>query len=203
MTACREEAFENLTRKAKEGGATEARIVSAADIVVDSRVRLKCAVPRCSSYDRHLMCPPNLIPVEEFEEMVRRYDKALILQLEADFDSSDKVATGLTGDLCERLEDSTQTVIWQNRLHELVNQLERVAFKMGFHLAAGFIGGECRLCDECVPPKSREPCRHPFEARPSMEAMGIDVVRTCRNAGLPLDLSSPKKVRWTGLVLLD
>ena len=89
------------------------------------------------------------------------------------------------------------------KLHRLVNKIETTAFKNGYYLAAGFIGGECNLCRECVSPKSAKPCRHPFEARPSMEAMGIDVIRTCRKAGMPVSLSSREKVRWTGLVLLD
>jgi predicted metal-binding protein len=46
-------------------------------------------------------------------------------------------------------------------------------------------------------------CAHPFKARPSMEAMGIDVTATTEKAGLevpsyPIDQS----VTWTGLVLL-
>lgn len=195
--------LEDLISTAMDAGATEAKVVDAADIVVDPRVRLKCAIPRCSCYGRHLMCPPNLPSVREFEEALRRYDRALIVQLEADFDSSDKAAQGLTGELCERLEESTDTVKWQLSLHRMVNQVESAAFKKGFHLAAGLIGGECRLCPECVTPQSGEPCRHPFEARPSMEAMGIDVKRTCERVGLPLSLSSSEKVRWTGLVLLD
>ena len=80
---------------------------------------------------------------------------------------------------------------------------EAMAFKEGFYLAAGLIGGDCALCDECVGPQSGERCRHPFEARPSMEAMGIDVLETCRRVGLPLFLSSEKNVRWTGIVLLE
>jgi len=36
-----------------------------------------------------------------------------------------------------------------------------------------------------------------------MEGVGIDVVQTAENAGLPIHLSSSKKVLWTGLVLLE
>ncbi|UCE81580.1 MAG: DUF2284 domain-containing protein, partial [Methanobacteriota archaeon] len=50
--------------------------------------------------------------------------------------------------------------------------------------------------------QSGEHCRYPFEARPSMEALGIDVFKTCGNAGLPLYFSSKKRARWTGLILL-
>ncbi|MDH3365942.1 MAG: DUF2284 domain-containing protein [Thermoplasmata archaeon] len=192
-----------LTTAAKNLGATEAKIVSTEDIVVDKRVRLKCAVPICVDYGRHLLCPPNAMSVDEFSEIVRLYKKAIILQIEADVDSSDKSRRHLGKDVCKNIERSTSTARWERKLHRLVNQMETLAFKQGFYLAAGLTGGNCCLCRECVAPHSGELCRHPFEARPSMEAMGIDVVKTCKNAGLPLSLSSKENVRWTGLVLLD
>jgi predicted metal-binding protein len=183
-------------------GADEARIIDIEKVVVDKRVRLKCSVPICASYARNLMCPPNVISVEEFANTLSLYSKALILQVQADYDSTDKSESHLGRRICEELEESTKTREWQLKLHRVVNQLEAIAFKEGFRFAAGLIGGDCSLCPECVMPHSGESCRRPFEARPSMEAMGIDVLKTCENAGLPLSLSSKKKVRWTGLVLL-
>ena len=194
---------ERLVAAAKRLGATEAKIVSTEDVVVDKRVRLKCAVPVCADYGRHLLCPPNVMSVDEFSETLRLYKKAIILQVEADVDSSDKSRRHLDKDVCKAVERSTDVAGWERRLHKLVNQVETLAFKEGFYLAAGLTGGSCHLCRECVGVQSGEPCRHPFEARPSMEAMGIDVVKTCKNVGLPLAISSKTKVRWTGLVLLD
>lgn len=195
--------LDRLVRTAKELGADEARIVDAERIAVDKRVRLKCQVPICDSYGRHLMCPPNLMSVEDFADILGLYRKALILQVETDYDSCDKTGEHLSKKTCDEREGSTCTRGWKTRLHKLVNQVEAAAFKEGYYLAAGFIGGSCALCSECVMPQSGQPCRHPFEARPSMEAMGIDVLKTCENVGLPLSLSSKEKVRWTGLVLLD
>jgi len=192
----------DIVKFAKRKGATYARIVDSKDIVVDKRVRLKCSVPLCSSYERNLMCPPNVIGVDEFADVLSLYQKALIVQVEADYDSSDKSKGGLDSKLCDELDRSTASANWQRRLHRLVNQLETESFKKGFYLAAGFTGGECTLCPECVSVQSRSPCRHPFEARPSMEAVGIDVVRTCAQIGLSVKLSSRQKVRWTGMVLL-
>lgn len=192
-----------LVAAAKDLGATETKIVDTEGIIVDKRVRLKCAIPICADYGRHLLCPPNVISVDEFSGIVRLYRKAIILQIEADVDSVDKSKRHLDRDVCRTLERSTRAVKWERKLHKLVNQMETIAFKQGFYLAAGLIGGNCHLCRECVVPQSGELCRHPFEARPSMEAMGIDVVKTCKRAGLSLNLSSKKRVRWTGLVLLD
>jgi predicted metal-binding protein len=183
--------------------ADEAMIIDTSEIAVDKRVRLKCSVPICASYNRNLMCPPNIMSVEEFASIKELYEKALILQIEADHDSKDKSECCLSKRTCDQIEKSTNTLDWQVKLHELVNRMEAIAFKEGFYLAAGLIGGDCSLCPECVTPRSDEPCRHPFKARPSMEAMGIDVLKTCENVGLPLFLSSRRKVRWTGLVLLQ
>lgn len=194
--------FAELVETAKKNGATDAKIIDVKNIVVDKRVRLKCAIPPCQYYNRHLLCPPNLMPVDEFKEIVKLYKKALILQVEADVDSSDKSDENLDYELCKELEAKTREFEWELKLHKLVNLLETFAFKQGFYLAAGLIGGQCHLCSECVTPQSGEPCKRPFESRPSMEAMGIDVWRTCQNVGLPLKLSSKDKVKWTGLVLL-
>ena len=192
-----------LVREAKKLGAVDAVIMDSSDIIVDERVRLKCEMPRCSNFDAHLLCPPNLMPVSEFKKAVRKYRKALIVQIESHHDSLDKSRAGLTLKLCTELERKLRSTDPEKALHRLINRLEASAFKKGCYLALGLIGGECLLCPECVGSQSGEPCRHPFEARPSMEAMGIDVVKTCKNAGLPLSLSSDKTVRWTGLVLLD
>ena len=89
------------------------------------------------------------------------------------------------------------------KLLEIVEAIESAAFKKGMRFATGLVGGSCALCERCVDDKSSQVCRHPFRARPPMEAVGIDVVKTAQNAGLPIHLSSSENVVWTGLVLLD
>jgi len=192
-----------IAREAMRKGATHAKIISTTDVAVDARARLKCLVPLCSCYGTHLLCPPNVISVREFEEILHLYKHALIVQIQADYDSQDKAKRSLNRDLLKDLEARTGTTRWQKRLHRLVNELETFAFKQGYRFAAGLIGGECRLCNECHALRENRRCRHPFEARPSMEALGIDVVRTCENVGLHVRLSSGEEVRWTGLILID
>ena len=62
--------MEELIQKALDEGATRAVPISAEDVVVDLRVRLKCQVPRCRSYGENLTCPPNCLTVEEFKEFL-------------------------------------------------------------------------------------------------------------------------------------
>lgn len=195
--------MQRLVKAAIANGATNAKIIHAHDVCVDRRSRLKCLVPRCSSYGRHLLCPPNLMSVDDFEAILDCYRSGLLLQIETNVDSSDKSSKHLDADICEAMDSATDSREWQLKLLRLVNTTEAIAFKMGFYFAAGLTGGECCLCRECVTPQSGRPCRHPFQSRPSMEAMGIDVISTCGKAEMPVFLSSKKTVRWTGLVLLD
>jgi predicted metal-binding protein len=45
--------------------------------------------------------------------------------------------------------------------------------------------GPCELCREC---NLEAGCAHPDQARPSMEACGIDVFQTARDAGFPIQV---------------
>ncbi len=90
----------------------------------------------------------------------------------------------------------------QNEFARLMTGLESAAFKMGYRFATAFAGGDCVLCDVCVG-KDGEACRHPFEARPSMEAVGIDVVATAEAAGLAIEMPAADRPCWTGLLLID
>jgi predicted metal-binding protein len=104
---------------------------------------------------------------------------------------------------------TAQTTIYETRLRDSQNEfarlmsgLEAEAFKMGYRFAAAFAGGDCVLCDVCAGVNG-QPCNHPFEARPSMEAVGIDVVATAEAAGLTIELPADEHPRWTGLLLID
>jgi predicted metal-binding protein len=191
-----------LVEKAREFGATHAALMPADQVVVDERVRLKCTVPVCQGYGNYLHCPPNTMSVAEFRVVLGRFSVALLVQVESSRDSSDVDEAGLAGKNAAELEALLHGE--PNRLlGRIINRLEAEAFKAGYYYAAGFGGGICLLCPECVGVAGGEPCRRPFEARPAMEGMGIDVFKTAAYAGLPISLSSDQPVRWTGLLLVD
>jgi predicted metal-binding protein len=178
--------FRRVRASLRKAGATEVRRIPVADIVVDERVRLKCQVPLCDSFGRNFTCPPFLPSVPEFREMLSRYGGAVLVQVSAEgpFDPREEVFA------------------YARTLHGLMNRAEGIAFAEGFRFAAALIGGCCRLCDECAAVRPGEPCRHPFQARPSMEAMGIDVLATLEKAGLPARFPVRDRVDWTGLLLI-
>jgi len=74
-----------------------------------------------------------------------------------------------------------------------VNEVETQALTLGFHYALGLIGGDCMLCHKCAGVGNA--CRRPFQARPAMEGVGIDVVGRPRTRGLPS--TSPQKRKWS------
>jgi len=175
----------------KAKGAATVTPIPASHVVVDERVRLKCRVPICDSFHKNLMCPPFVMAVEEFRKVLGRYKEAILLQTEGTIAITNDEIPG--GDV----------FVPAKKLHDLVNIGEREAFRSGFRFAAGLIGGCCRLCEACVAIDNSSDCRFPFRARPSMEAMGIDVVATLEGSGLALAFPVRDRVTWTGLILIN
>ena len=84
----------------------------------------------------------------------------------------------------------------------LIAKLERAAFLGGFYKAFGLACGPCQLCPTCAFEKG---CRHPEQARPAMEACGIDVFATARAAGFPIEVVTDRscKENYYGLLLIE
>lgn len=194
--------FDYLLEIAHANGATEAKIMPAQDVVLDERVRLKCEVPLCSGFGQYLTCPPYVMSMETFSRILALFDWSMLVQVEAKgLDSTDKASEGIDLKVLEENDELHRP--FQLKLLEVVESVERAAFKRGLRYATGLVGGSCVLCEECVQDKTSDACRHPFRARPPMEAVGIDVIKTAEKVGLPIQLSSSTNVRWTGLILLE
>jgi predicted metal-binding protein len=65
---------------------------------------------------------------------------------------------------------------------KIAAKLEREVFLDGHYKAFAMGSGPCRLCNEC----NKKECSHSENARPSMEACGIDVYLTARRNGFPI-----------------
>ena len=211
--------IDSLCDLALAKGADKAVAIQASDVVIDERVRMKCLVPTCSFYGNNLLCPPNLMAVEEFRKIVDQYSTAVLIRLPS---SSKPVPPEISGvislnDLWRKIDprknsrkkDINPAIDYfgdlkasQEKLYKIIESMEAGSLAAGHRFATGFAAGGCLLCDRCVGPKSNEPCRHPFRARPSMEAMGIDVVGTAEKAGLQVDFSDDQP-HWFGLVLIE
>ncbi len=210
--------LKELERAALDAKADKAKVFSARLVAMDIRVRMKCQIPLCPHFGQTLTCPPNVPTFEEFTKVVESYDHALLVQMKSpisgDMDKLDKeevlkymAKPGKSPSKKDRLDEEHQDLnsmkLAAIKLHKLINDVEGIAMGMGFHYALGLIGGECMLCSECVGVGSSGKCRRPFQARPSMEGVGIDVGRTCIDAGLPFDIPPKKDITWSGLILID
>jgi predicted metal-binding protein len=217
--------IQQVVARARELGADSAAPLPARAVVVDERVNLKCRVPLCASYGMNLMCPPNTPTAAETRAALARYSDTLVVQQDIPLtQAAVDEALGGVGYAEAQARDtkagpaedaeggrggSAQTPAYEARLREsqnafagLMTSLEAEVFKMGYRFAAAFAGGDCVLCDVCAGTNG-ERCKHPFEARPSMEAVGIDVVATAEAAGLIVELPAAAHPRWTGLLLID
>jgi predicted metal-binding protein len=85
---------------------------------------------------------------------------------------------------------------------EIAVKLEREIFLLGYYRAFGLGAGPCRLCRSCA---FDEGCRHPEEARPAMEACGIDVFATVRKHDFTIEVVKTYKdpQHYFGLILIE
>ena len=83
----------------------------------------------------------------------------------------------------------------------LVAALEREIFLAGYYKALAMGEGPCVQCSEC---SLEEGCKFPYEARPAMEACGIDVYQTLKNNGITIEVAktTDSPHRHHGLVLV-
>jgi len=167
--------------KALSMGMTNVKIIDTKTVVVANWVRLKCQYG-CGSYGRHLTCPPYSPTPDYTKKMVNEYTKALLMQIE-------KIPP-------------KREMEFSRKLRRIVAGLERELFLDGYHRAFGMASGPCRLCRTC---DTEEPCRYPDEARPSMEACGIDVYQTVRNNGFKLEVVKTEDsfCTYNGLIFVE
>jgi predicted metal-binding protein len=111
-----------------------------------------------------------------------------------------------TPETTRRMVDEYGTILlvhmreWR-AVRTLIPKLERAAFLDGFYKAFGIASGPCDLCDDC----NLKSCVRPREARPSMEACGIDVYQTARTNGFPIEVCRDRDAEqnYYGLLLVE
>ncbi len=73
--------------------------------------------------------------------------------------------------------------------YEVATAVESAAFYQGHHLAFGLASGNCRsvFCQDakrCWAMVKGRVCVHPYKARPCLTAVGIDIEKTMKKAGM-------------------
>ncbi|WP_406657379.1 DUF2284 domain-containing protein [Methanolobus sp. ZRKC2] len=161
----------------------EAYMLDASDIPVENRTRLKC-VYGCRGYGRRLSCPPHVMPVDEFRQILKEYSTAILLIEE--FDTSD------AKDIIKAWSS-----IRKGSFHKMF-ELEYHAFREGFSFAQLLRPGACNECDICG-----EKCSKPDRRRFPPEAVGINLEKALNTAGTKLEFCDTDRVKCIGILLLD
>ena len=164
------EDLERYKAKTLEMGASRAALIRVHEIPVDERIILKCQIPRCFGYGACAHCPPNTLKPSELRNILQGYQWAVIFTV----DTPPEVIVRDKSTLRER-ETAYQ------KIFNIVNKVESMAFYDGHYLAFGFAAGSCRhtFCskqESCQAMEGKR-CRISLRSRPSMEAVGIDVYK--------------------------
>ncbi len=199
--------FDFLVKLASDLGAVEAKIMPTSDIVVENRVLLKC-ITGCPSFRKKLICPPFTPSVDEFRKMLKEYRSALLVKFKAQAETDKEVGRSLLRykfdpSSPKRLKEKAINFLsdWdkeKNKIHLAMLELEKAAFNEGYTFAVGFTSGSCSLCKECD--IEGRICSYPTMARYPEHAVGINIKKTVKNAGM--SISFPFEVKPDPIVLL-
>jgi predicted metal-binding protein len=168
--------LENYRQTAIELGAADAKIITTDKILIDERVRAKCFVPSCGSVGKNAHCPPNALDLDFVRKVISNFQYAIFYMLKVP--SIESAGPDYSK---KRLGEKPAKKNW-----EISSKIESKAFYDGYHLAVAFSGGPCEpyLCaNQACSLLAGEGCRNPLQARPSMEAVGMDAFIMAANVG--------------------
>jgi len=170
--------FDKCLKQVLDSGADFAKIIEPKQVAVANWVRLKCQFG-CDCYGGRLSCPPFSPTPEYTQKMLAEYRRALIFTYRSQTEDGEKKK--------------------RRSMRKVLVEVERELFLDGYYKALGLGAGPCNCCTRCDVTK---PCKYPDEARPSMEACGIDVYQTARTAGIQIEVVKTLKDLCTFVSLL-
>jgi predicted metal-binding protein len=164
-------------QRAIELGATDAKIISADDVVIDERVVAKCIYPKCPGYGTNVNCPPYAMTPDETRKLVNNFSYAIFVKVDVPVEH-------IAG---QEAIDNQMVFPYRKQIAEIIARIEAEAFHDGYHLALAYGSGSCKRlfcpnkeCDVLVPGTG---CPHRLKARSPMEAVGMDVYTMSTKAG--------------------
>jgi predicted metal-binding protein len=139
------------------------------NIIVSEWVRMKCMFG-CGEYGKNACCPPNTPPVDECKSFFREYGEGVVFHFE------------------KKLEKPEERHEWTRKINERLLRLEREVFLAGNQKAFLLFMDSCGICKSCA--EERAKCANKKSARPTPEAMAVDVFSTVRKLGYPIEVLS-------------
>ena len=172
------EKLKSYAAAALKKGITDALVIRASTVVTAPWVRTKCQFG-CGLYGKGLCCPPRTPTPEQTRVLLDSYTWAILLHLHW-------IKTYKTVDCL--------TMFWP-------------AWKGRYSSTASTrrLRWEADRAENARSATSQGECLHPDEARPAMEACGIDVFSTARAHGLPIHVvkNHSEERDVYGLVLVE
>ena len=166
--------LKEFLRLACSSGASDAKIISPDDILVENRLANLCNASKCENYGLSPSCPPHVSGPAGFRELQKNARYALVLRIAAP-------SAALFSDECREI---------MRLLHEVTAGIEQAAIRAGYHGSNAFAGGSCKkiFCHDrtnCRVIAEDGECRYPQYARPSMSGFGINVSELMKVCGWP------------------
>jgi len=173
-----------IEEMAKSHGLKDFEWIQPKSIITGQWVRMKCTYG-CPSYGQKGCCPPEVPSVTECERFFKEYQKGLLFHL------------------AQKFKKPEMRFRWYSKQNQRMLDLEREVFLSGYYKAFVFPQAPCRLCDPCT--ASKQGCRHPYLARPTLEAFGVDVYATARKMGYPIQVVKgyEEEMNRFGLLLVE
>jgi predicted metal-binding protein len=170
---------EAYCKKALEKRIDGAKMIDPRSIVTAEWVRMKCQFG-CPGFGMRLCCPPHTPTPDITRKVIDSYQKAILLHLRVRKGEKEKAIS----------------------FSENIVRLEIEIFLDGYYKAWSMGSGPCHLCKEC---DTTGFCKHGDEARPSMEACGIDVFKTARDNGFHIEVvkTHEEERNLFGVVLVE
>jgi predicted metal-binding protein len=158
---------EELEALFEKHGYTDFKWIEPENIVVSQWARMKCMFG-CGEYGRNASCPPSTPSVAECRQFFDEYDTAVIFHF------------------AKTVDKPEDRHAWTRKVNLALLELEREVFLSGHRKAFLLFMDTCPICADC--PGIREECKHPRQARPTPEAMAVDVFATVRQYGYPIEV---------------
>jgi predicted metal-binding protein len=169
--------LEKYRQRSVELGATDAKVITTDEVVIDERVLAKCTYPRCFGYGTNANCPPYAMSPDQLRKVLNRFRYAIFIKLEVPADDIAGVEA----------RDRKLLKPFIRKLSEITAKIEAEAFYDGYHLALAFGNGSCKglFCAdvECRALVPGQACPHHLRARAPMEAVGMDAFTMAAKAG--------------------
>jgi predicted metal-binding protein len=179
--------LEMLRDRALTAGAAEASIIDASRVVFDPAVTGR--VVAATGYASYHW--PLSFPKDSIEEAVAAFQKGILFRMTV-AGTGETFPEYMGGKTFPEymggpIADAGHRDLYY-RVYEVTAAVESAAFYSGYHLAMGLAVGNCRavFCARepgCPAMTKGRTCLHPYKARPSLEAAGINARQMARELG--------------------